>query len=529
MKPSSQFDELDLFNNNVFVEYIHVAITKFVKSAIDAANERCNFIHDTIESTLSNIIDPIMQHETLIQTQIQQVTLKEMEKFMEILQDTIFKPLLTNCIHAIVLIIENAIIGSSTFIKSQFHRLTSFNRQEIKSIFQYVHQQLDQWWMNIMNDMKSSLENLNTIMQYIHSTHTFIAAFGNTHIFVSFSDYVMDFLKHLSHNVLHFINLELEKTYESFEHCQIMIYQHAIQQYIHDSKLYLMELLHTLLISIIEPIFYSTCLPNCMEYFDTLESTSNIPEIQMLFELRAIMKYELLLIIHQHIETHIQTAMVTMEPRFTLLEHNILSYVIPSVHTVNDIMSAIVITSPLLMNVILPLYENALTINPIYHSSLLTELVTQHVSESCLFITSYDQIPRNRMEYIQHYEYLHKMNVNFEWKIENILNDGNKIIIYGEISGNPQSNFLGMNELTGNTRYHIPIIDILTLEYDQITCIYSVADWMLATTQLAHFTEELTQQNIENMDVNHEHPHGSSPIHYTPRRISLSEHSHDYR
>jgi predicted ester cyclase len=76
-----------------------------------------------------------------------------------------------------------------------------------------------------------------------------------------------------------------------------------------------------------------------------------------------------------------------------------------------------------------------------------------------------------------------KMIPNLKWEPQEILQDGNRVIVRSIASGNPQGNFMGI-ECDGSKAFSIMTIDIHTVENGQITQVFHVEEWATGMKQL---------------------------------------------
>ncbi|KEY57602.1 ester cyclase [Serratia sp. DD3] len=76
-----------------------------------------------------------------------------------------------------------------------------------------------------------------------------------------------------------------------------------------------------------------------------------------------------------------------------------------------------------------------------------------------------------------------KVIPNLKWEIKELLVDGNRIIVRGEASGTPATEFMGVPY--GGKSFKIMSIDIHTVKNGKIERSYHVEDWMSAVRQLS--------------------------------------------
>ena len=76
-----------------------------------------------------------------------------------------------------------------------------------------------------------------------------------------------------------------------------------------------------------------------------------------------------------------------------------------------------------------------------------------------------------------------KLIPNLKWVPQEILQDGNRVIVRSIFSGSPIGEFMGLN-LDGSKSFETMSIDIHTVENGKITTIYHIEEWATAIAQL---------------------------------------------
>lgn len=80
-------------------------------------------------------------------------------------------------------------------------------------------------------------------------------------------------------------------------------------------------------------------------------------------------------------------------------------------------------------------------------------------------------------------QFFWKLIPDLKWMPQEILQDGNKVIVRSIASGSPKGEFMGMN-LDGTKSFKIMSIDIHTVENNQIKTVYHQEEWTTAIMQL---------------------------------------------
>jgi steroid delta-isomerase-like uncharacterized protein len=76
-----------------------------------------------------------------------------------------------------------------------------------------------------------------------------------------------------------------------------------------------------------------------------------------------------------------------------------------------------------------------------------------------------------------------KLIPNLKWEIQEMLQDGNRVIVRSLGSGTPKGDFMGL-PTDGTKSFKIMTIDIHTVKNGQVSEVYHVEDWATAMRQL---------------------------------------------
>ncbi|MFZ4462602.1 MAG: ester cyclase [Bacteroidales bacterium] len=80
-------------------------------------------------------------------------------------------------------------------------------------------------------------------------------------------------------------------------------------------------------------------------------------------------------------------------------------------------------------------------------------------------------------------QFFWKLIPNLTWEPQEILQDGNKVIVRSIFSGSPKGEFMGMN-LDGSKSFQTMSIDIHTVKDNQIVMVHHIEEWATAIAQL---------------------------------------------
>ncbi len=80
-------------------------------------------------------------------------------------------------------------------------------------------------------------------------------------------------------------------------------------------------------------------------------------------------------------------------------------------------------------------------------------------------------------------QYFWKLIPDLKWTPQEILQDGDRVIVRSTFSGSPKGEFMGLM-LDGSTRFETMSIDIHTVKNGRIARVYHLEEWATAIAQL---------------------------------------------
>jgi len=104
------------------------------------------------------------------------------------------------------------------------------------------------------------------------------------------------------------------------------------------------------------------------------------------------------------------------------------------------------------------------------------------LADSWASIGDYSGKSKDRATFVKQVAGFMKLMPDMSWKVEEVLQSGNRIIVRGRAKGTPKGPFFGL-EPSGKT-FEIMSIDVHTVEGGKIVQTYHVEDWAGALGQL---------------------------------------------
>jgi steroid delta-isomerase-like uncharacterized protein len=90
---------------------------------------------------------------------------------------------------------------------------------------------------------------------------------------------------------------------------------------------------------------------------------------------------------------------------------------------------------------------------------------------------------KGKAQLIGQIQFFWKLIPDLKWDIQEMLQDGNKVIVRSMASGSPKGDFMGLHP-DGSKSFKVMTIDIHTVEKGKVQQVYHLEDWATALQQL---------------------------------------------
>ena len=131
-----------------------------------------------------------------------------------------------------------------------------------------------------------------------------------------------------------------------------------------------------------------------------------------------------------------------------------------------------------LKDVVTPFYTKCLTVNP---NTNVAETMGKILADGFQSRGSADT--KSREQLIGQIQFFWKLVPDLKWEIQEMLQEGNKVVVRSIASGSPKGDFMGV-PLDGSKSFKIMTIDIHTVENQQVKKAYHLEEWTTAMKQL---------------------------------------------
>lgn len=131
-----------------------------------------------------------------------------------------------------------------------------------------------------------------------------------------------------------------------------------------------------------------------------------------------------------------------------------------------------------LKEIVKPFYTKCLTVNT---EANVAEIMGNLLADDFQSITVAET--KSKVQLTGQVQGFWKLIPNLKWEIQEMLQDGNRVVVRSLASGNPKGNFMGI-ELDGSKAFKIMTIDIHTVENSQLKTVYHLEEWTTAMKQL---------------------------------------------
>lgn len=128
--------------------------------------------------------------------------------------------------------------------------------------------------------------------------------------------------------------------------------------------------------------------------------------------------------------------------------------------------------------VVTQFYAKALTVNA---ETTPTEVLGRVLADD--FVSVNGQGSKPKAVLTQQVEGFWKLIPDLRWAIQDVVIDGDKVVVRSIASGSPRGAFMG-KQLDGSRRFEMDTIDIHELRDGRIARVYHLEDWATALKQL---------------------------------------------
>jgi steroid delta-isomerase-like uncharacterized protein len=131
-----------------------------------------------------------------------------------------------------------------------------------------------------------------------------------------------------------------------------------------------------------------------------------------------------------------------------------------------------------LKEIIEPLYTHCLTVNA---DTNLAERMDRILADTFQSVGSVDV--KTKEQLTGQIQFFWKMVLDLKWQIQEMFQDGNRVIVRSRASGTPNGDFMGL-PTNGSKSFNIMTIDIHTVENGRVVRVYHPEDWLTSMQQL---------------------------------------------
>jgi predicted ester cyclase len=128
--------------------------------------------------------------------------------------------------------------------------------------------------------------------------------------------------------------------------------------------------------------------------------------------------------------------------------------------------------------IVRPFYTQCLTVNA---ETNLAEKMGQLLADN--FQSKGSVEVKGKEQLIGQIGYFWKLVPDLKWEIQEMIAEGNQVVVRSLASGTPKGNFMGV-EADGTKSFKTMTIDIHTVENGQVVAVHHLEDWATAIKQL---------------------------------------------
>ena len=128
--------------------------------------------------------------------------------------------------------------------------------------------------------------------------------------------------------------------------------------------------------------------------------------------------------------------------------------------------------------IVRPFYTQCLTVNA---ETNVAEKMGQILADNFQSRGSTDA--KSKEQLIGQIGFFWKLVPDLKWEIQEMIAEGNQVVVRSLASGTPKGNFMGV-EADGTKSFKTMTIDIHTVENGQVVAVHHLEDWSTAIKQL---------------------------------------------
>ena len=128
--------------------------------------------------------------------------------------------------------------------------------------------------------------------------------------------------------------------------------------------------------------------------------------------------------------------------------------------------------------IVRPFYTQCLTVNP---ATNVAEAMGKLLADNFVSMGSVDS--KGKEQLIGQIQFFWKLVPDLKWDIQEMLAQGNQVVVRSIASGTPNGDFMGV-PTNGSKSFKIMTIDIHTVENGQVVKVHHLEDWGTAMRQL---------------------------------------------
>lgn len=132
-------------------------------------------------------------------------------------------------------------------------------------------------------------------------------------------------------------------------------------------------------------------------------------------------------------------------------------------------------------DVVRPFYEECLTVTPGAHAARVALILGDLLTPDFRSVNAAGA--KTKQALIGQVQYFWQLVPDLKWTIEEMLQEGNRVVVRSTATGTPRGEFLGV-PADGKRSFRIMTIDIHTVVKDQVQEVFHLEEWTTALEQL---------------------------------------------
>jgi hypothetical protein len=269
---------------NMVRKTVDTTVVAAVGAAWNSSMTACESLKDTLKSSASALIRPIIDQEVALKAQVVDKVLGTINPFLEEEGGRVCRPVLRVCANPITRAFVAGVGGFAAYMKKQITD-GAFAQESFDNNIKWAHRSVEYWW-------SGPLEETNRLCWKLYTSDLadVAAFFGGFTTYSLYSD-TLDAIRDLTHRAIY----SFETTVRAADNYTNLdrVLNEVLSKYIHDAKLAEQDLLNNILLQLLNEPMEKAVINPCLELTKPIQEVIDaipVPGLSDLFNLTTVVE-----------------------------------------------------------------------------------------------------------------------------------------------------------------------------------------------------------------------------------------------